>query len=101
MRVLVTGSFGFIGKNLVVHLRELDGFEALQFNRQDSIEKLINLVSQADAIVHLAGENRPENVTEFERVNTGLTKKLCSVIKDTGRKITLIFVSSIAIKQYL
>ena len=74
MRVLVTGSDGFIGKNMVVHLNELEGFESLQFTRQDSIEKLNILVSQADAIIHLAGVNRPASEAEFEQVNVGLSK---------------------------
>ena len=99
MRVLVTGSDGFIGKNMVVHLNELDGFESLNFTRQDSIEKLKFLVTQSDAIIHLAGENRPKNDVEFEQVNVGLSKILCDTIKDNGGKIKLIFVSSIQAEQ--
>ena len=99
MRVLVTGSDGFIGKNMVVHLNELEGFESLNFTRQDSIEKLKILVSQADAIIHLAGENRPKNKVGFEKVNVGLSKILCDTIKDNGKKIKLIFASSIQADQ--
>ena len=99
LRVLVTGSDGFIGKNMVVHLNELDGFESLNFTRQDSIEKLKILVSQADAIIHLAGENRPKNKVAFEKVNVGLSKILCDTIKDNGKKIKLIFTSSIQADQ--
>ena len=95
MRVLVTGSDGFIGKNMVVHLNELEGFESLKFTRQDSIEKLKILVSQADAIIHLAGENRTKNKAGFEKVNVDLSKILCDTIKDNGKKIKLIFASSI------
>ena len=95
MKVLVTGSDGFIGKNMVVHLNELEEFEPLKFTRQDSIEKLKILVSQADAIIHLAGENRPKNKVGFEKVNVGLSKILCDTIKDNGKKTKLIFVSSI------
>ena len=99
LRVLVTGSDGFIGKNMVVHLNELEGFESLNFTRQDSIEKLKILVSQADAIIHLAGVNRPASEAEFEQVNVGLSKVLCNIIKDNDRKIKLIFVSSIKADQ--
>ena len=99
LRVLVTGSDGFIGKNMVVHLNELEEFESLKFTRQDSIEKLKILVSQADAIIHLAGENRPKNKVAFEKVNVGLSKILCDTIKDNGKKIKLIFASSIQADQ--
>ena len=39
-RVLVTGANGFIGKNLVVRLRELPGFDVFTFVRGDPIEVL-------------------------------------------------------------
>jgi len=94
-RVLVTGAQGFIGKNLIVHLNERAGTEVLTFTRGDNEEKLITLVSQADAVVHLAGENRPTDVTDFARVNTDLTRTLCEAINMTGMPIPLILASSI------
>lgn len=94
MRVLVTGSRGFIGKNLVVRLGEQAGIEVLQFVRGDTLDTLSALVAQADAVVHLAGENRPRNVSDFALVNTDLTKALCDAIGKTGRTIPLILSSS-------
>ena len=66
MRVLVTGSQGFIGKNLVVRLRELPGYEVVTFERGDALSSLVDKVRQADAVVHLAGENRPKDAADFE-----------------------------------
>lgn len=94
MRVLVTGSRGFIGKNLVVLLSEQVDLEVLQFARGDSPDTLSSLVAQADAVVHLAGENRPKDVADFALVNADLTKALCTAISATGRKIPLILASS-------
>jgi len=59
MRVLVTGSRGFIGKNLVVRLGETSGFEVLRFDRDDALPTLVDKVRRADAVVHLAGEIVP------------------------------------------
>lgn len=94
MRVLVTGAHGFIGKNLVVRFGEQAGTEVLQFLRGDTLDSLSALVAQADAVVHLAGENRPKDVADFTLVNTDLTKALCDVIRRTGRTIPLILASS-------
>ncbi len=95
MRVLVTGAQGFIGKNLIVHLNEHESISTLSFSRKDPIDSLSALVDQADAIVHLAGENRPADVEAFDIVNAGLTKTVCDAIKATGRQIPLILASSI------
>ncbi len=95
MRVLVTGARGFMGKNLNVHLNEHQGLSALSFSREDSIDSLSMLVDQADAIVHLAAENRPAVVSAFDTVNAGLTKTLCDAIKVVGSKAPLVLASSI------
>ena len=95
MRVLVTGPHGFIGKNLIVRLKEQAGIETLQFARGDSEESLQTLVHRADAIIHLAGENRPADTAAFARVNAGLTQTLCTAIAASGRKSPLILASSI------
>lgn len=95
MRVLVTGSRGFIGKNLVVRLEEQARFEVLQFGRGDSENLLRDLVHKADAVVHLAGENRPKDAAAFTEVNAGLTRALCAAIAASGRKIPVILASSI------
>ncbi|MDO8344192.1 MAG: NAD-dependent epimerase/dehydratase family protein [Cellvibrio sp.] len=94
MRVLVTGSRGFVGKNLVMRLGELEGFEVLHFDRDDALATLAEKVRHADAVVHLAGENRPKDVADFARGNAELTKALCAAIQASGRKIPLILASS-------
>jgi UDP-2-acetamido-2,6-beta-L-arabino-hexul-4-ose reductase len=97
-RVLVTGANGFIGKNLVVRLRELPRFAVTEFVRGDAQEALPGLLAQADAVVHLAGENRPADVAAFARVNTGLTLALCNALateqQRSGRQLPLVLASS-------
>lgn len=95
MKVLVTGSDGFIGRNMMVRLGELAGFEAIGFDREDSLDDLKERVGQADAVVHLAGVNRPKDIKEFAEGNADLTVRLCDLIAATGRKVPLIISSSI------
>lgn len=98
-RLLVTGVSGFIGKNLLMRLQELHGVTVLNFVRGDDVKLLPSLLAQVDAVVHLAGENRPEDVSMFEAVNSRLTSSLCDAIRlevlATGRKIPMVFASSI------
>lgn len=95
MRVLITGAEGFIGKNLVFRLRELGGFEILSFDCHDALTALANKVNAADAIVHLAGVNRPKDESEFVEGNAHLTAQLCELVAATARPIPLIVSSSV------
>lgn len=94
MRILVTGSKGFVGKNLVVRMLETGAFEVVTFDKGESWEALQEKVNAADAVVHLAGVNRPLDAEEFCKVNTGLTARLCDCIEAAGRSIPLIISSS-------
>lgn len=96
--ILVTGANGFIGKNLVVRLNELANITVSTFVRGDDVARLPQLVAQADAVVHLAGENRPTDESAFSQVNAGLTSVLCDAIQQecitTGRHVPLLLASS-------
>jgi UDP-2-acetamido-2,6-beta-L-arabino-hexul-4-ose reductase len=96
--VLITGANGFIGKNLKVRLCELPGFSVLTFVRGDDLGQLPAKVAQADAVIHLAGENRPQDESAFDQVNTGLLAALCDAIRyeasAKGRKVSLLLASS-------
>ena len=98
LKVLVTGSNGFIGTNLVLRLSELAQFECLTFVRGESYQRLSELVHLADAVVHLAGENRPLDEGDFVKTNAELTEVLCKAISKEAisyrRKIPLILTSS-------
>jgi len=94
MNVLITGANGFIGKNLVVHLKEL-GLTPLPFTRDNSLEDLAHLLEKSEFIVHLAGENRPVNEEHFEAVNAGLTSKICDLVSLSGANTPILLASSI------
>jgi UDP-2-acetamido-2,6-beta-L-arabino-hexul-4-ose reductase len=94
MKVLVTGSNGFIGNNLRVHLSERSELEVVTFSREDDLASLSLKLDGVDFVFHLAGVNRPENVEEFTSGNTELTSALCRAILKTKRLIPLIYTSS-------
>jgi len=93
MNVLVTGSNGFIGKNFIIHLNELD-VNVLTYTRENSIQDLPDLIKKSNFVIHLAGENRPKDQKDFNTVNVQLTKLICESIRSTGKHIPIIIASS-------
>lgn len=56
--IAITGSNGFLGKNLSVYLAGL-GFAILPISHEE--KDLAFALSKADALIHLAGVNRPKD----------------------------------------
>ena len=94
MRALVTGANGFLGKNLQAHMREKE-IEAVLFTRDMSEEQMPRCLEDVDFVFHLAGVNRPKDTAEFVSGNKELTEQLCEAIRASGRKIPVIYTSSI------
>ena len=94
MKVLVTGAEGFIGKNLVVRLGELQDFEVIKVVRSDSEDVLRTQLANADAVIHLAGENRPKKLNDFHKGNAQLTKKICRILSELQSPIPILLSSS-------
>ena len=88
MNILVTGSKGFIGKNLVRYLRSNSEYNIFEFSRKDLLEDLEKIISKIDIVFHLAGLNKKTNNEDFEKANNNLTKKLCKILeKNINTKI--------------
>lgn len=93
MKILVTGSNGFIGKNLISHLQEIENVEIIDYDIDDTFDKIEKNVEEIDFIFHLAGINRPQNVEEFYQGNADLTKQIVDLIKN--KNIPFVITSSI------
>ncbi|MDB5288263.1 MAG: dehydratase [Mucilaginibacter sp.] len=96
MKVIVTGSTGFVGKNLVGYSNNVIDFRPL--NRNDLKTISTSLVAQHEAIIHLAGKAHDlKNVSspdEYYQVNFELTKKLYNTFLISEAK-KFIFISSV------
>lgn len=99
MRVLITGASGFVGKNLIAHLREFPDVQLSTFLHTDTADQLFEKVKEADFIFHLAGVNRPKTEKEFTSGNFDLTAQLCQAIQDSKRLIPVLYTSSIQARQ--
>lgn len=99
MKILVTGSHGFIAKNLIVALNQNEDYQLLLINKANVAQDLEAFVKQADFIVHLAGVNRPQNVAEFYQGNTELTQTLIGLLEKHQRRVPIVFSSSVQVDR--
>ena len=97
MRVLVTGANGFVGKNLCLRLNELNTVEVLPITRESTDSALQSALSQADFIFHLAGVNRPQNISEFQTGNADFTQSICDSLINIARNIPIAYASSVQV----
>ena len=95
MKIGITGSDGFIGKNLVERLARLEDIELITFNRSSLKADLEKLIKDSDFIFHLAGINRPENPEEFYEGNQGLTQEIVDYALKINKKVPILISSSI------
>jgi UDP-2-acetamido-2,6-beta-L-arabino-hexul-4-ose reductase len=95
VNVLVTGSQGFVGRNLCSVLKMIAQVKVMEFDCDTAPDELEGMLGGADVIFHLAGVNRPKNEEEFRTGNTGLTEDICSVLRRIDRTPKIVLASSI------
>lgn len=106
MRILVTGSNGFVGRNLVWNLKELrDGkngtrpdltiTEIYGYDIGSSGEDLARACSRCDFVFNLAGVNRPKDALEFMEGNFGFASELLDTLKKYGNTCPVMLASSV------
>ena len=94
MKILVTGARGFIGKNLVVELKNKKHTDIFEYDIGDEQLQLDNYCKEANFVFHLAGVNRPQNQEEFMRGNFGFTSILLDTLKKYRNTCPVMIASS-------
>lgn len=106
MKILVTGSAGFVGKNLVESLKNIkDGKdrthpnliidEIFEFDKDVPLTNLEEYCQKCDFVFNLAGVNRPQNTEEFMEGNFGFASTLLDTLKKYNNKCPVMLSSSI------
>ena len=95
MNILITGSNGFVGQNLVARLKRREESTLFEYDLRSDPAVFDEGLRQADVIFHLAGVNRPKNEDEFHTGNTGSTEELCEKLRKLKRRPMIVLSSSI------
>ena len=98
MKILVTGSKGFVGKNLIAELKNKEYIDILEFDKNTDQSLLDQYTKECEFVFHLAGVNRPKDEKEFMEGNFGFTSELLDALKKHNNKAPVLITSSIQAK---
>jgi UDP-2-acetamido-2,6-beta-L-arabino-hexul-4-ose reductase len=106
MKILITGAKGFIGKNLVAQLINIQQGKAkhpslgsdlsiFEFDKDTDPSLFDTYCKEASFVFHLAGVNRPKEQSEFMEGNFGFTSELLDTLKKHNNTCPIMISSSI------
>ncbi len=106
MKILVTGSAGVVGRNLVENLKNIrDGKnktrprisidDIYEYDVNNTLEDLERYCSDCDFVFNLAGVNRPKDSEDFKTGNFGFASQLLDCLKKHHNLCTVMLSSSV------
>lgn len=96
MKILVTGSKGFIGKNLIARLKTLsDNYKFYEYDIDSSLKDLDDYTKDCDFVYNFAAVHRPNDNSEFNLVNHLFFDDLLNLLKKHNNTCPVLYTSSI------
>ncbi|MBH1939422.1 capsular polysaccharide biosynthesis protein CapF [Mobilitalea sibirica] len=93
--ILITGAKGFIGKNLIIELKNRGFTDLFEYDIDTDPSLLNDYCKDAEFVFHLAGVNRADTREEFLQGNYGFTSTLLDRLKEWNNTCPVMISSSI------
>ena len=94
MKIVLTGTHGFLGWHTRLRLHALTAHEIIPVGREDWAD-LPSLVSDADAVIHIAGVNRAASDDEVRDGNVTLARDLAAAVAGARAPLRVVYANSI------
>ena len=106
MNILVTAANGFVGKNLVAELKNIQSGKAryygdlkieqiFEYDIDSTSDEFDHYCKNADFVFNLAGVNRPKETSEFMKGNFGFASMLLDTLKKYTNTCPVMLSSSV------
>lgn len=93
MKILITGSNGFIGRNLIERLKSDNIIYSFDIN--NTREDLQKYTADCDFVYNFAAVHRPKDTGEFDKINHIFFDDLLQMLKQHGNYCNVLYTSSI------
>lgn len=96
MKILITGAYGFLGKNLIARLEGgKDKHTIYSYDLDTPYSDLVNYTKDCDFVFNFAAVHRPKDMCEFEKVNHIFFNDLLELLKKHKNRCPVLYTSSI------
>lgn len=96
MKILITGAYGFLGKNLIARLKEYGNrYVVYSYDIDTPFSELEQYTKDCDFVFNFAAVHRPKETSEFEMVNHVFFDDLLGLLKKNNNCCPVLYTSSI------
>ena len=95
MKILITGSRGFLGRNLIEALNRKGVYDIYEFDIDTPIEKINEYTMDCDFVFNFAAVHRPKDVSEFDKTNHIFLEDLLNCLRKHKNICPVLYTSSI------
>ncbi len=96
MKILITGAYGFLGKNLIARLKEYgDKYTVYSYDIDTPFSALERYTKDCDFVFNFAAVHRPKENSEFDKVNHVFFDDLLKLLKKHNNHCPVLYTSSI------
>ena len=95
MKILITGSKGFIGRNLIERLSKDKSIKVLEFDLDTPFSLLEEYCKECDFVFNFAAVHRPLDTSEFKKVNFEQFDYLLKLLEKYNNNCPVLYTSSI------